>query len=78
LVCEFTQEFDVEEEDCRGDEFGGDDVEEDLGTVVFICFCGALGGFEGFEAEGEQDGAVGEEECFLAFRCMSVSFIYKG
>jgi hypothetical protein len=34
--------------------------------VVFICFCGALLGFEGFETEGEEDGAVGEEECFFA------------
>lgn len=43
------------------------DVEEDFGAVVFVCLGRALGGFEGAEAEVEEGGAVGEEECFFAF-----------
>lgn len=31
------------------------------------------GGFEGFEAELEEDGTVGEEECFFA--CLERKFV---
>lgn len=66
MVCEFGEELDVEEEDGGVDEFTANDVEEDLGAVVFVGFGGALGGFEGFEAEVEEGEAVGEEECLFA------------
>ena len=83
LVEEFRQKLYIEEKDGSGGQLGSDDVEEDLGTddawvvgrflVRFFGFwnrgggVGARGGFEGVEAEVEESGAIGEEECFLAF-----------
>jgi hypothetical protein len=57
-VVEFGEEFSVEEEIGCGGEFVGDGVEEDLGTVVFVCFVGALFGSEGEEAHFYDRGAI--------------------
>ena len=71
IIIEFGKQFDVEEEDGCGGEFGGYDVEEDLGAVVAIGFGGALFGIQGLEAEFEEDGAVPEEDGFFTFMVVS-------
>lgn len=67
VVVELGEELDVEEEDGGGGEFVGDDVEEDLGAVVFGGFGAALFGFEGEESHLEDGGAVAEKDSFSAF-----------
>lgn len=66
IVIEFREEFDVQEEDGRGGEFVGDDVEEDFRAGVFGGWVGALAGFEGGDAHPEDGGAVAEEEGFAS------------
>ena len=68
VVVEFGEEFDVQEEDGSGGEFVGDDVEEDLGAVVFVLFGGTLLRADGEEAHFEEIGAVTEEDAIAA--CM--------
>ena len=67
IVVELGEELDVEEEDGGGGEFVGDDVEEDLGAMVFGGFGAALFGLEGKEAHLEDGGAVAEKDGFSAF-----------
>jgi len=68
VVIEFGEKFDIEEEDGSRGEFVGDDVEEDLGAVVFVLFGGTLLRADGEEAHFEEIGAVTEEDAIAA--CM--------
>lgn len=66
VVVEFGEKLDVEEEDGRGRELVGDDVEEDFGTVVFVLALGALFRFRSEEAHAEDVSAIPEEDGFSA------------
>lgn len=76
IIIKLRQEFDVKEEDRSLGQFGGDDVQEDFRTVVFVRQGGALFGARGEGAEAEDVRAVAEEDCFFAWRGVSFSLEY--
>lgn len=48
-------------------EFGRDDVEEDLGTIIFVFLGGALWGLEREETHFDETGAVAKKDSFTAY-----------
>ena len=67
VVVEFGEELDVEEEDSGRGELVGNDVEEDLGAVVFVFLGRALLGPDCEEAHFDEVCAVAEEDAFAAW-----------
>jgi hypothetical protein len=66
VVVEFGKELDVQKEHSGGGKFVGDDVQEYLGTLVFVFQGGALLGPGGEKAHLDDVGAVAEEDSFSA------------